>query len=67
MTSAIYLVCAGFIVAVPEWSLPESPDWSLSDMRHALFPYVVMIAIGVTVFGLTRLAARVTVSRSKDS
>jgi hypothetical protein len=67
VTSAIYLVFAGFVVAVPEWSLPASSDWSLSDMRHALFPYVIMIAIGVVVFGFTRLAARSAGPRSKGA
>ena len=54
VTSAMYLVFTGFIIAVPEWSLPRATDWSVADMRHALFPYVIMIAIGILIFALTK-------------
>ena len=67
VTSAIYLLFAGFAVSVPEWSLPASSDWSLPEMRHAIFPYVIMIAIGVMVFGFTNLAARFAGAKSSRS
>ena len=58
VTIAMYLVFTGFIIAVPEWSLPRATDWSVADMRHALFPYVIMIAVGVVIFSLTKWASK---------
>lgn len=54
ITMAMYFVFTGFIIAVPEWSLPKVSDWSITDMRHALFPYVIMIAIGILIFAFTK-------------
>lgn len=54
VSSAIYLVLGGVIIAMPVWALPEEPTWSLVEVRHALFPYAIMIAVGIVVFGLTK-------------
>ena len=58
VTTAIYLVFAGVTISVPAWVLNKDESWSTLDMRHALFPYVVMIAVGIVIFSFTRLASR---------
>ncbi|MED5419893.1 MAG: hypothetical protein VYD01_00410, partial [Pseudomonadota bacterium] len=63
VTTALYLVFTGFIIAVPEWSLPKVSDWSVTEMRHALFPYVIMIGSGVVIFALTKWAFKHAVAK----
>ena len=57
----------GFIVAVPEWSLPDDANWSLYDMRQALLPYVIMIALGILVFAFTRLVTKSSSSKTESA
>ena len=54
VTTAIYLGLAGIITAVPVWSLPDDPSWSVEEVRKALIPYAIMIAVGILIFAATK-------------
>lgn len=58
ITTAIYLVLAGFIVTAPMWHLSREANWTLADLKIALIPYVVSIIIGIGVFALVKLVAK---------
>ena len=54
VTTAIYLALGGVIIAVPVWSLPKDPTWSVMEVREALIPYAIMIAAGIAIFAATK-------------
>lgn len=54
VTSAIYLAIGGIIIAVPVWGLPEESAWTSVEVRQALIPYAIMIAVGIMFFALLK-------------
>ena len=54
LTAAIYLAVSGLTVSLPLLSLPDDPTWTVGQVRHALVPYAVLIAVGIVLFASTR-------------
>ena len=54
LTAAMYLAVSGLTVSLPLLSLPDDPAWTVGEVRHALVPYAVLIAVGIVLFASIR-------------